>query len=110
MDRPAGQHREIVDPGAGLGQAASSATSHACCLRRLLAAMASPVVPMFERAARPFGPVGSTVTSKSKPLAKSTVWYRQCPPSAIAARPEGKRSIVDMNWMPDGGGGPMGWG
>ena len=44
----------------------------------------------------PGGPDGSTVMSKSRPSARENVWYRQCPPIAIAAFRR-NRSIVDMD-------------
>ena len=47
------------------------------------------------------GPTGSEVTSKSSPSARMNVWYRQWPPSAIAARPAANRSGVDIDCTSD---------
>ena len=66
-DRSTGTNRpDSAITACPTGPVANFTNSHACFLRGLLAAMASPVVPIFEWAACPFGPVGSTVMSKSR--------------------------------------------
>src|SRR5271156_2123580 len=73
-DRSAGTNRPVsAITACPTGPAANFTNSHACFLRGLLDAMASPVVPIFDWAACPFGPVGSTVMSKSRSGARSSV-------------------------------------
>src|SRR6202044_401623 len=73
-DRSAGTNRPVSAITAWpTGPAANFTNSHACCLRGLLDEMASPVVPIFDLAACPFGPVGSTPMSKSRSEARSSV-------------------------------------
>ena len=118
---PAGQHREIADPAVGLGESGRSdrGSQHRDeqagftdqrlpdGAGRRISRIPTPA-PCVDcsprwpvrwcrywsgRSCPRSDPTGSTVTSKSRPSARSKVWYRQCPPSAIAALPTANRSM-----------------